>query len=1676
MSLGASSQRVAYANLYSNLGDKIEQSKVIKATRVNEHEESVSGKFDYFISDEAYDYLSSKGVPLSAHCYRPHPHPISKMIENHILFNVLPNYLRPRNLFISIKEDKMVGVISVARNRNKVDAVSNSSVYNRLIHAKDSLRYKDPVRDLDLSLNKNLKEKMNQADLVVIHDEVHYWALVDFQKFLGLSNKPVLYSIIYPPELSAGIDYSLNPMLYEFKVNKSDSFTWAPDGSYNGAYTQPINPRLLTTMKLEDPNGNSWTLTKLETIGAHHVFLATPGSLVTEESYIMRIHPHPPGKHSGPTQHKTKVEGEFGQPDAPSAISKIRQLTRGDETAEEIMFVGRLARQISNTKCFGEDGLFRFGKEMLLTLEHVMGAKFTYLLDKNEFDVWNLESTLKLLCKPKITIERHFRAYTAPDHELPLEDLHNALNGFLDGKRRLINSNEWVVLPDREPRPYSALGKKERDDVLHHALKRTEELKRVIGANPVVVKNLNQRYYCEQCPTPIFKKNLQKVRTNIYMEVPCIGTKRPIELLKEGLINEEEYERRMQTPTERVEAPESDIESESTVSCGEEDNDWLENVTKIKGLVKNVCLLGPISEAMKMDVATLLSACNSMDPNFARFISNSGLSMNGFVMMIRMLDLTISIKKGPYRYSRKGLRAPFGITVNKDHAEKCDFVDFGDRTTDLLLMGPNVGICSMLITGKSANLIRDSFQKNYTGIVLCDLKNGLPTFDQNYSEVIRVITTLGFAGSGKSSYLTQVLHLSREHCAVVSPRTNLAAEWKKWLKGTSHQVHTFETYLKVGATGPRLLVFDEAPLFPPGYIDLAIMMKRPTDVVILGDPLQCSYHSEKDRLKLSPIEPSIFKRLGGASIQCQCGTKILVSAAKANEPTAVGEPDSIKGRQIWFYSRNGEGYKYTGAEHASKGWPEELDDILVSHGYDPKMFNHCLFQMFEAGARIPYHADDEPVLTLRGNPILTISSGKSTHGFSCKQGSIEFDSSSASFLMPNDFQKTHKHCVGARGPRMSWTFRSTEPITITPKKDRVPYLLFSHRLPEKQKLFEGLRCAGPGELKLAELPQERGGDKTLTFKRREHVDENKIMTVGQSQGLSLDVVQIVFDAGALKTSGQTMITALTRAREGINMVFPLGRDYTAKNARDPFVRAVAEKRMIGKQELMNLIKDSCSFDVEYLEEELYIGLTMDEVEDKLDADPYLKAMLLMLEHEEMDEEEMEEEFCPEGSRTHLPLSEFTNEQFASELKAKEEREQYHYQLGYSNQIRDDISGERYAGPEKSRSSIYMKHTDSKNVKETQILRLREEQEKLLQGLPHWKVHVWNLCRKLEFPEVAPAMELTDKELEFTEKRVQKSKALLEAHGYRSDPDWPSNILRVFIKNQTCTKMEKRGCDAKAGQTIACFSHAVLCKFGPALRRTEAQFRALLPESTLIFSQKNYDDLDEWCKTYFNDLSGTDSDYEAFDRSQDATILGMEVEMLKYFGWEQELISEYTELKLMMGCTLGELSVMRFSGEFGTFFFNTVCNMAYTYMRYDIRKDHPIAFAGDDMVAPGRLIQTCAHNDIIDKLTLKAKVNYSNEPLFCGWRVSPLGIAKDPNLLLDRWEMAVEQGRLHECMCNYALEASYGYRLSDSLFELNIDIDAYQELIRKVVKVKRKLPEQISKLFSGHDDIDSAGEE
>jgi len=240
----------------------------------------------------------------------------------------------------------------------------------------------------------------------------------------------------------------------------------------------------------------------------------------------------------------------------------------------------------------------------------------------------------------------------------------------------------------------------------------------------------------------------------------------------------------------------------------------------------------------------------------------------------------------------------------------------------------------------------------------------------------------------------------------------------------------------------------------------------------------------------------------------------------------------------------------------------------------------------------------------------------------------------------------------------------------------------------------------------------------------------------------------------------------------------------------------------------------------------------------------------------------------------------------------------------------------------------------------------------------------------------------------------------------------------------------------------------------------------LPEKYYIHSGKGLSELDAWVKRGSFGALCTESDYEAFDASQDQYIMAFELCLMRYLGLPNDLIEDYRYIKTHLGSKLGNFSIMRFSGEASTFLFNTMANMLFTFLQYKLKGDERICFAGDDMCSNKKLHKSTEHAGFLGKLKLKAKVCHTNSPTFCGWNLCPDGIFKKPQLVLERMCIAKETNNLINCIDNYAIEVSYAYLMGERARERmsEEEVDAFYNCVRIIVKNKHLLKSDVRLIY------------
>ncbi|QYB17358.1 putative RNA-dependent RNA polymerase [wheat yellow stunt associated betaflexivirus] len=585
------------------------------------------------------------------------------------------------------------------------------------------------------------------------------------------------------------------------------------------------------------------------------------------------------------------------------------------------------------------------------------------------------------------------------------------------------------------------------------------------------------------------------------------------------------------------------------------------------------------------------------------------------------------------------------------------------------------------------------------------------------------------------------------------------------------------------------------------------------------------------------------------------------------------------------------------------------------------------------------------------------------------------------------------------------------------------------------------------------------------------------LTFGQSTGLTFNSGVILISQDSFKTNEERWFVALTRFRKIPNFVNISGVSFEGVAMR--FKDRALGLFLTGKAK-RDYIFDVLPGNPKFIEGfSMRLGKDENIVEEKLSGDPWLKASMFLGQYPDDQVVDILEPSPNEGfSKVHIPLceEEMLRVQWIDKIIAKENRET-RCGLETTEQFRDLESkgnGVISSNFPEQWGSIYPRHSNSDDItfllavkKRLRFSNPMKESSRWHTAKPYGEFLLKKFLKLVPLGFAHNAEFFADAHAEFEKKKTSKAAAVIANHASRSIRDSYADLVKIFMKSQDCTKMGNRAIPtAKAGQTLACFQHSVLCRFAPFMRYIEKKVLEKLPANYYIHSGKGLEELNEW--VIANDFSGicTESDYEAFDSSQDHYIMAFEVALMRYLRLDEDLIADYMFIKMNLGSKLGNLAIMRFTGEASTFLFNTLANMLFTSLRYDLNFSESICFAGDDMCANTELRKSMRFESFLQRLRLKAKVEMTSKPTFCGWNLCPDGIYKKPQLVADRFNFAKEKGILKDCIDNYAIEVSFAYRLKDQL-HLYMDEDEmtnHHFLIKKMIENKGLMRSYAADLF------------
>nr|QJZ28105.1 polyprotein [Apple stem grooving virus] len=1513
--------------------------------------------FSFSITPEDQELLTKHGLTLAPIGFKSHSHPISKMIENHLLYICVPSLLSSFKsvAFFSLRENKVNSFLKMHSvfSHGKIKSLG---MYNAIIDGKDKYRYGDvsfsSFRSRVLGLRDDCLKRNKFPKVLFMHDELHFLSPFDvaflFETIPELDR--VVATTVFPIELLFGDKVSKEPRVYTYKVH-GPSFSFYPDGVASECYEQ----NLANSKWPFSCSGIQWAnrkirVTKLQSLFAHHVFsfdrgracndfnhFDKPSCLLSSEMRLLTKRFDTAVINRSTVSSLSTYMACLKTANAASAVAKLRQLEKRDLYPDELNFVYSFGEHFKN---FGmrddfDVSVLQWVKDKFCqVMPHFIAASFfeptEFHLNMrkllNDLATKGIEVPLSVIRLDKVNfIETRFHAR--------MFDIASAIGVNLDllGKRfdfeyqsePYFSENGFLWMPSKN--------NPERNWILNSGSVKID-YEKIVRA---------RRYRLRRDFLDVIARGL-KPKCQLFIKWKERSDKLPLVNATEQIVDVPESSNAKMS-TEDGQGFEGSIPID-LINCFEP-----EEIKLPKRKRKNDCVFKAISSHLGIEVVDLLNFLVNEDISdelLDCIEEDKGLSheMIEEVLVTKGLSMiyTSDFKEMAVLNRKYGVNGKIYCTIKGNHCElssKESFVRLLKEGGEAQMSNENLNADSMFDLGKfvhnreRAVKLAKSLARGTTGLLnsfdpaFCRKMVELSElFPENFSSVVGL--RLGFAGSGKTHKVLQWINYTPNVKRMfISPRRMLADEVEVQLKGTSCQVHTWETALKK-IDGTFMEVFiDEIGLYPPGYLTLLQM---------------CAYR------------------------------KI------------------VKGQSEKFL----------------KGKLEELSKTCLNL----RCFGDPLQLRY-------YSAEDTSLLDKHHEIDLMIS--------------------------------TIKHKYLLQGYRFGSWFRSLIDMPTRVDDSKLGIKFFAD--------ISSVKLDDYGLILVAKR-EDKG-----VFAGR-----IPVATVSESQGMTIQKrVLICLDQNLFAGGANAAIVAITRSKVGFDFILK-GNSLKEiqRMSQKTIWQFILDKKQIPMERIVNM-NPGASF----YESPLDVGNS--SIQDKASHDLFIMPFINLAEEEVDPEEVVGDVIEPvEWFKCHIPV--FDTDPMLAEIfervAAKEKRE-FQSVLGMSNQFLDmEKNGCKIDILPFARQNVFPHHQASDDVtfwagvqRRIRKSNWRREKSKFEEFEQQGKELLAEFLSMLPNEFEVKIKDIEDGEKSFIEKRKLKSEKMWANHSERSDIDWKLDHVFLFMKSQYCTKEGKMFTEAKAGQTLACFQHIVLFRFGPMLRAIESAFLRSCGESYYIHSGKNFFCLDSFVTknaAIFDGFS-IESDYTAFDSSQDHVILAFEMALLQHLGVSKEFQLDYLRLKLTLGCRLGSLAIMRFTGEFCTFLFNTFANMLFTQLKYKIDpRKHRILFAGDDMCSLSSLRRRRGERAtrLLKSFSLTAVEEVRKFPMFCGWYLSPYGIIKSPKLLWARIKMMSERQLLKECVDNYLFEAIFAYRLGERLYTIlkEEDFEYHYLVIRFFVKNSKLL--------------------
>nr|QIQ53083.1 polyprotein [Apple stem grooving virus] len=1524
--------------------------------------------FSFSITPEDQELLTKHGLTLAPIGFKSHSHPISKMIENHLLYICIPSLLSSFKsvAFFSLRENKMNSFLKMHSvfSHGKIKSLG---MYNAIIDGKDKFRYGDvqfsSFRDRVIGLRDQCLERNKFPKVLFLHDELHFLSPFDiaflFETIPEIDR--VVATTVFPIELLFGDKVSKEPRVYSYKVHGS-SFSFYPDGVASECYEQNLaNSKWPFTC-----SGIQWAnrkirVTKIQSLFAHHVFsfdrgracnnfnhFDKPSCLLAEEMRLLTKRFDKAVINRSTVSSLSTYMACLKTANAASAVAKLRQLEKRDLYPDELNFVYSFGEHFKN---FGmrddfDVSVLQWVKDKFCqVMPHFISASFFESTEfhlnmrklLNDLATKGIEVPLSVIVLDKVNfIETRFHARMfeiADAIGVKLDSLGKRFD-FENQSEEYFSENGYLFMPSKT--------NPDRNWILNSGS---------LKVNYSKIERV-RRFRLKRDFVDLISKG-ERPRRQLFLEFTMNQgdkfsgvegtTSSMMELAESSAANQEPEALITPMTTEDGQGFEGSLPID-LINSFEVEEVRLPNRKR-----RNDCVFKAISAHLGIstqdllnflvneDISDELLDCIEEDKGLSHEMIEEVLVTKGLSMVY-----TSDFKEMAVLNRKYGVNGKMYCTIKGNHCElssKECFIRLLKEGGEAQMSNENLNADSLFDLGRfvhnreRAVKLAKSMARGTTGVlsefdsIFCKSMVTLSElFPENFSSIVGL--RLGFAGSGKTHKVLQWINYTPSVKRMfISPRRMLADDVEPQLKGTACQVHTWETALKK-IDGTFLEIFvDEIGLYPPGYLTLLQM---------------CAFR----RIVKGQSEKFLRGKLAELSKTCL-------------NIRCFGDPLQLR---------------YHSAEDTNLLDKEHDIDLMIRTIKHKYLFQGYRFgQWFQELVNMPTRVDESK--------------------FSRK------------FFADISSVKTEDYGL----------------ILVARQEDK---RVFAGRVP--------------------------------------------VATVSESQGMTISKrVLICLDQYLFAGGANAAIVAITRSKVGFDFILK-GNSLKEiqKMTQKTIWQFVLEGKTIPMERIVNMNPGAS-----YYESPLDVGNS--SIQEKASHDLFIMPFINLAE-EEVDPEEVAGDVIKpvEWFKCHVPV--FDTDPMLAEIfdrvAAKEKRE-FQSILGLSNQFLDmEKNGCKIDILPFARQNVFPHHQSSDDVtfwagvqKRIRKSNWRREKSKFEEFESQGKELLSEFISMLPFEFKVNIKDIEDGEKSFLEKRKLKSEKMWANHSERSDIDWKLDHAFLFMKSQYCTKEGKMFTEAKAGQTLACFQHIVLFRFGPMLRAIESAFLRSCGESYYIHSGKNFFCLDSFVTQNADVFDGfsIESDYTAFDSSQDHVILAFEMALLQYLGVSKEFQLDYLRLKLTLGCRLGSLAIMRFTGEFCTFLFNTFANMLFTKLKYKIDpRKHRILFAGDDMCSLSSLKRRRSERStrLLKSFSLTAVEEVRKFPMFCGWYLSPYGIIKSPKLLWARIKMMSERQLLKECVDNYLFEAIFAYRLGERLYTIlkEEDFEYHYLVIRFFVKNSKLL--------------------